>query len=82
MEIFIASVCGLIFLIATMGLEPKQGSPLYGMLAVLCVFVSTYFMFDDFYKKEQVKEGRAEWVQVVQEDGSVENEFKWKEFND
>ena len=67
-----------VFLIAWCAEEESFGA---GLLALVCTFIASLVISEGVSKQQHVAEGRAEWVQVVNESGSVKNEFRWKEFD-
>ena len=60
------------------GATESNGVTIYfGIFAILILGVGVSILSDVLWQEKCVKNGVAEWVQVINDDGSVENEFKF-----
>ena len=76
----IVLVLGFLIMIVICGacaVQSSGASMIVGSLGLFMMLIGGANVMVDRTEREAVKQGVAEWVQVVQDNGSVKNEFKW-----
>jgi L-cystine uptake protein TcyP (sodium:dicarboxylate symporter family) len=75
--IYVFLIIGMIFLIIAAVEDVDTGSPAFMFFGMILLIVCSLILGIKYEQKKAIKAGVAEWVQIVDEFGGVDNEFRY-----